>query len=175
MKKKARVLIFTGNGKGKTTAALGMALRASGHGLRTLILQFLKSDPNTGEMAAFKDSPLVELVQMGRGFVPSPASPAFPEHREKAREAMKRAGEALRSGKYDLIVLDEICMAVAKGLLTEEEVLALIDETDEGSCLVLTGRGATDRLISRADTVTEMSCMKHGFDEGWPAQKGVEY
>jgi len=172
---KTRVLIFTGNGKGKTTAALGMALRASGHGLRTLILQFLKSDPNIGEMAALKNLPGVELVQMGRGFVPSPASPAFSEHREAAFQAVKMAGEALRSKRYDLVVLDEICMAVAKGLITEDDVMQLIDQSDEGSCLVLTGRGATDRLISRADTVTEMCCVKHGFEEGWPAQKGVEY
>lgn len=174
-KGKNRILIFTGDGKGKTTAALGMALRASGHGLRTLILQFIKADPSIGEMAALKNLPGVEMVQMGRGFVPSPTGRTFPEHCQAALHALETAAEALRSRRYDLIILDEICTAVAKGLITEDQVIKLIDQSAEDSCLVLTGRGATDRLIAKADTVTEMSCLKHGFDEGWPAQKGVEY
>ncbi len=154
-KGKGRVLIFTGDGKGKTTAALGMALRASGHGLRTLILQFMKADPFIGEMAAVKNLPGVKMVQMGRGFVPSPMDPAFPEHCKAALRALEEAIEALQSRKYDLIILDEICIAVAKGLITEDQVMEVIDRSGEDSCLVLTGRGATDRLISKADTVTE--------------------
>ncbi len=175
MKRKNRTLIFTGDGKGKTTAALGMALRASGHGLRTLILQFIKGDPNIGEMEALKNLPGVEMVQMGRGFVPPPTGRTFPEHCQAALRALEASAEALQSRKYDLIILDEICTAVAKGLITEDQVIELIDLSAGDSCLVLTGRGATDRLISKADTVTEMRCLKHGFDEGWPAQKGVEY
>jgi len=175
MKGKGRILIFTGDGKGKTTAALGMALRASGHGMRTLILQFIKANAITGELVALKHLPGVELIQMGRGFVPSPDNPAFTEHCETARNGLERALEAIRSKQYDLIILDEICTAMAKGLLTEDQVAEVIDQAHEDLCLVLTGRGATDRLISKVDTATEMRCLKHGLDVGWKAQKGVEY
>lgn len=179
MKGKSRILIFTGDGKGKTTAALGMALRASGHGLRILILQFIKANPFTGELTALKHLPGVETIQMGRGFVPSPEDPAFPEHCEEAHKALTIATDALQSKRYDLIILDEICTAVTKGLLEEDQVIELIDQSkgqsNGDSCLVLTGRGATDRLIAKADTVTEMRCLKHGLREGITAQKGVEY
>jgi len=176
MEKKNRILIFTGSGKGKTTAALGMTLRASGHGQRILILQFIKSDASVGELTALKYLPGVEVIQMGRGFVPSATDPAFSEHCQAAGHALKIASDAIRSKRYDLIILDEICMAMAKGLITEDQVTEVIDlSSKEDSCLVLTGRGATDRLISKADTVTEMCCIKHGLQEGWTAQKGVEY
>lgn len=174
-KKKSRVLIFTGDGKGKTTAALGMALRASGHDMRTLLLQFMKGNDTVGELIALKRLPGVEAIQMGRGFVPPPTSPTFPEHRQAALHALEKAAEALRSRKYDLIILDEICTAMEKGLITEDQVLQLIEESGEVSCLVLTGRGATNRLITVADTVTEMRNLKHGLREGITAQKGVEY
>jgi cob(I)alamin adenosyltransferase len=88
---------------------------------------------------------------------------------------LEKAAEALRSKKYDLIILDEICTAMDKGLITEDQIMKLIEESGEVSCLVLTGRGATDRLIARADTVTEMRSLKHGLREGITAQKGVEY
>ncbi len=173
--RKNRILIFTGDGKGKTTAALGMALRASGHGMRTLMLQFMKADETVGELIALKNLPGVEIIQMGRGFVPAAADPAFPEHRQAAFRALEKAAEALRSKRYDLIMLDEICTAMDKGLITEDQIMKLIEESGEVSCLVLTGRGATDRLIARADTVTEMRSLKHGLREGISAQKGVEY
>ena len=170
-----RILIFTGDGKGKTTAALGMALRASGHGMRTLMLQFMKANETVGELRALKNLPGVEIIQMGRGFVPSAANPAFPEHRQAAYHGLEMASEALRSRKYDLIILDEICTAMDKGLITEDQIMKLIEESGEASCLVLTGRGATNRLIAKADTVTEMRSLKHGLSEGIAAQKGVEY
>jgi cob(I)alamin adenosyltransferase len=173
--KKSRILIFTGDGKGKTTAALGMALRASGHGLRALILQFIKADTSVGELTGLKYLPGVETIQMGRGFVPSPTNPAFREHCQAACHGVEKASDALRSKRYDLIILDEICTAMALGLITEEQVMGVIDQASEGLCLVLTGRGASDRLISKADTVTEMRCLKHGLQEGIAAQKGVEY
>lgn len=175
MREKSRVLIFTGDGKGKTTAALGMALRASGHGLRTLILQFIKANPSTGELIALQHLPGVEILQMGRGFTPPAEDPAFSEHRKSAQDALQTALKTLQSKRYDLIILDEICTAVAKGLLDEDQVLEFINQGNENSCIVLTGRGATDRLISKADTVTKMCWLKHGLQEGWPAQKGVEY
>jgi cob(I)alamin adenosyltransferase len=175
MKEKSRILIFTGDGKGKTTAAIGMAVRASGHGMRTLILQFIKANAATGELTALEHLPCVKLIQMGRGFVPSPDNPAFVQHCEAARDALKTASEAVRSKRYDLIILDEICTAMTRGLLTEDQIIDVIDQVHEGSCLVLTGRGATERLVSKADTATEMRCLKHGLNKGWKAQKGVEY
>jgi cob(I)alamin adenosyltransferase len=175
MEGKGRVLIFTGDGKGKTTAALGMALRASGHGLRTLILQFIKANPSTGELTALKYLPGVEIVQMGRGFTPPVDDPAFSEHRKAAQNALQMALKALQSRRYDLIILDEICTAISKGLLAEDQVVEFISQGNEDSCIVLTGRGAKDSLIAKADTVTEMCCLKHGLREGWTAQRGVEY
>jgi cob(I)alamin adenosyltransferase len=175
MNRKNRVLIFTGDGKGKTTAALGMALRASGHGMRTLLLQFMKADETVGELIALKHLPGVDAIQMGRGFVPAATDPAFSEHRQAAVRGLEKAAEALGSRKYDLIVLDEICTAMNKGLITEDQILGLIEGSGEVPCLVLTGRGATNRLIAEADTVTEMRNLKHGLREGITAQKGVEY
>ncbi len=175
VRERSRILIFTGEGKGKTTAALGMALRASGHGLRTLILQFIKANPKTGELTALQHLPEVEIFQMGRGFTPPGEAPTFSEHRKAAQDALKTALKALQSKRYDLIILDEICTAIAKGLIDEDQVIEFIHQGNENTCIVLTGRGATDLLISMADTVTKMCCLKHGLKEGWPAQKGVEY
>ncbi len=172
--RKNRILIFTGDGKGKTTAALGMALRASGHRMKTLLLQFMKSK-KSGELAALKDLYGVEVIQAGRGFVPSPVDPAFSKHREAADQGLKIAAEAFRSKKYDLMILDEICTAMDNGLISEDQILELIEGSGEVSCLVLTGRGATPRLIDAADTVTEMCNLKHGLSQGIGAQKGVEY
>jgi cob(I)alamin adenosyltransferase len=173
--RKSRILIFTGDGKGKTTAALGMALRASGHGMRVLILQFIKANEAVGELTALKKFPGVEIIQTGRGFVPSATDPDFPEHRQAAYQGLEMAAKALRSKKYDLMILDEICTAMDKGLILEDQIMELMEEGGEVSCLVLTGRGATQRLIAEADTVTEMRSLKHGLCEGITAQKGVEY
>ncbi len=169
-----RVLLFTGDGKGKTTAALGMALRAAGHGMKVLFLQFVKSDPDTGEMAAFADLPGCGIVLAGRGFVPPPASPEYPEHCRAAEEGMKKAREALSSGGFDMVCLDEIAVAVAKGLVSEEAVLKMVRQAHPDTIVVLTGRYATAGMIELADTVTEMRNIKHGLASGWPAQKGVE-
>jgi len=173
--RKNRILIFTGDGKGKTTAALGMVLRASGHGMRTLFLQFMKANDAVGELTALRFLPGVEAIQMGRGFVPTATDLAFPEHRRAAFHALEKAAEALRSKKYDLIILDEICTAMDKELISEDQIMELIEESGDVSCLVLTGRGATKRLIAEADTVTEMRNLKHGLGQGITAQKGVEY
>ncbi|MDD5304848.1 MAG: cob(I)yrinic acid a,c-diamide adenosyltransferase [Elusimicrobia bacterium] len=168
-------MIFTGDGKGKTTAAFGMALRASGHGQRVLIVQFLKSNAATGELRACAQLPGVEVVQMGRGFIPRREHAAFPEHEAAAREALAFAREAVLSSKYDLIILDEICGALLRELIDEEAVIALINAPERTACLVLTGRHASAALIAQADTVTEMRCVRHGYTEGIAAQKGVEF
>ncbi|OPY14484.1 MAG: Cob(I)yrinic acid a,c-diamide adenosyltransferase [Syntrophus sp. PtaB.Bin001] len=172
---KGRILIFTGDGKGKTTAALGMALRACGQGMRVKIIQFIKADPAIGEVAAVRNLPGVELIQTGLGFVPAEDHPDFLQHREAAKRGIFLAEEAIRSGEYDLVILDELCNAVALHLLPEERVAAVLHDIKPGRIIVLTGRGASESLMALADTVTIMSCRKHALESGRPAQKGVEY
>jgi len=169
-----RVLLFTGGGKGKTTAALGTALRAAGHGMRVLVLQFIKQDATTGELAAIESIENIDMIQTGRGFVPAPDHAQFAEHRKAAQAGFARAVEAVRSGKYALVVLDEICVAVQRGLVPEKDVLELLDQLAGETIVVLTGRGATPGLINRADTVSEIRCVKHAYQIGRPAQKGVD-
>jgi len=170
-----RILVFTGDGKGKTTAALGMVLRAHGHGIPAAVIQFVKSDTKTGEFAALKEMAGVEIAVTGLGFVPHPADPRFAEHCRAAEEGLRIAGEAASSGRYGLVVLDEVCMAVALKLLAEDAVLKVLRETAPDCTVVLTGRGATEGLIQAADTVSEVRCIKHGFESGRKAKKGVEY
>jgi cob(I)alamin adenosyltransferase len=175
MADRPRILIFTGDGKGKTTAALGMALRAAGHGLRSLVVQFVKADASTGELAAARNMPGLEIVQTGLGFVPKPSHPKYPAHKAAAEKGLRMASDAIVSGQYDLIVLDEMTHAITKGLLAEQAVVEAIKQAKPGCCIVLTGRGATEGLMALADTVTEMRSLKHALDQGIPAQKGVEY
>ncbi|MDI6795043.1 MAG: cob(I)yrinic acid a,c-diamide adenosyltransferase, partial [bacterium] len=111
MKNSGRILIFTGEGKGKTTAALGMAFRACGHGMQALVIQFIKNEAGTGEIAAGKHLPGLEIIQTGQGFVPPETDPQFSRHQKAAQEGLCLAAEAIKSRKYDLIVLDEICTA----------------------------------------------------------------
>ncbi|MBU1184706.1 MAG: cob(I)yrinic acid a,c-diamide adenosyltransferase [Proteobacteria bacterium] len=175
MSEEGRILIFTGDGKGKTTAALGMALRAHGHGTPVAVIQFVKSDVKTGEFAALSKLPGVEIFVAGLGFVPPETDPRFADHRRAAQEGLRIASEAASSGRYGLVILDEGCYAVARNLVAEELVLRLLREAAPGVTVVLTGRGATEGLIAAADTVSEIRCVKHGFDIGRKAQKGVEF
>lgn len=174
-KDKARIVLFTGNGKGKTTAALGMVLRAAGHGQEVMVIQFVKADPQTGELAACSHLPGVEIVQVGRGFIPDRQSKKFQEHCLAAGKGLKMAAQSLSSGWYDLVVLDEICTAVDKGLLDEAQVVDAVRKGSPKTCVVMTGRNATAGLISLADTVTDMQMVKHAFTAGIKAQEGVEY
>lgn len=172
---KARVLIFTGDGKGKTTAAMGLALRASGHGMKIRIIQFIKGDSSTGEFqAAAKLLPNIEWTQCGLGFVPKPDNPAFAKHVEAAQRGLVLARQAVADPAWNVVILDEICYAASYGLIGQKDVLDIIGSARPGSCLVLTGRGATKEMIGMADTVTEMKCVKHAFERGVAAQKGVE-
>jgi cob(I)alamin adenosyltransferase len=175
MNKEGRILIITGDGKGKTTAALGMALRAHGHGIPVAIIQFVKSDVQTGEFTALSRLPGVEIFVTGRGFVPPETDPAFQEHRRAAEEGLRIASEAASSGRYGLVILDEGCYAVVRNLIPEEIVLRLLKEAAPGVTVVLTGRGATEKLIAAADTVSDIRSVKHGFDAGRKATKGVEF
>jgi cob(I)alamin adenosyltransferase len=170
-----RILVFTGDGKGKTTAALGSVLRAAGHGQRCLIVQFIKERTDTGEYAACSHLPGVEIATRGRGFSPDAGSPRFAGHREAAESAMEFAEQALDSSKFDLLVLDEICGAVSAELVDENRLLELIKKPSTCSCIILTGRGATPSMKECADTVTEMACVRHALMAGVSAQPGVEY
>ena len=170
-----RILIFTGDGKGKTTAALGMALRASGHGMRVCILQFIKNDATTGELAAAADMAHIDIIQTGQGFLPKPGDARMAGHRAAAVEALHRAEEIIAGGEYPVIILDEICVAVSRGLLEEPRVIEVLAKARPEACIVLTGRDAPPGLVALADTVTEMRVVKHGYHAGRKAQKGVEW
>jgi cob(I)alamin adenosyltransferase len=170
----SRILIFTGEGKGKTTAALGMALRAAGHSMRTCLVQFIKSDAAVGELAAVL-SPSMEVVQTGRGFLPPEGDPQMAVHRAAAEEGLRHAAEVLAGRQFSLVILDEICLAVSRGLLDEQAVIDVVRRAGAETCVVLTGRYAGEGLVALADTVTEMRSLKHGFESGIAAQKGVEW
>ena len=171
----SRILLFTGDGKGKTSAGVGLAFRASGHGLRSCIVQFVKSDASTGEVAAAAPGGSIEILQCGLGFLPKLDSLQFAEHRLAAQRGWQQAREILSSGRYAVVVLDEICVAVSRGLLAEQEVIGGVAQTAPDTCVVLTGRNATAGLLALADTATEMVCLKHGLSAGIPAQKGIEW
>ena len=173
--RRPRRLVLTGDGKGKTTAALGMALRAAGHGMRVLVVQFIKADKRTGELAACERLPGVEIQQTGLGFVPAADDARFAEHQEAARRGLELAAGALAAGECGLVVLDEVCQAAALGLIDDGDVAQAVEGAAQGVCVVMTGRDASPRLIALADTVTEMRCVKHGLDDGLKAQPGVEF
>jgi len=174
MEAKPRVLIFTGEGKGKTTAAVGMVVRAVGNSMKVKIIQFVKEVP-TGEMDILKNTLGVEFVQTGLGFLPEESSEEFEKHATAAQEGLSVAKKAIESGKYDIVVLDEICFAVSKNLLEEKAVIECVKNAKAESCIVLTGRNASEGLIELADTVSEIKCIKHGYSCGIKAQKGVEF
>lgn len=169
------ILIFTGDGKGKSTAAFGMALRAAGHGQRILILQFMKADDSTGELVSFREKLGIDIRLTGLGFVPKPEHPKFPAHREAAQQAFATACKAMQSGDYDLLILDEICGSVACKLVDEKQVLEAVENSRNDLNIVLTGRNATPAMIEMADTVTEMVPHKHALESGVPAREGVEF
>jgi len=167
------VIINTGDGKGKTTAALGTALRAAGHGHRVAIVQFLKGEWNYGEARALARFENVELIRIGSGFTWQAEDPAVPHN--LAREAWAIAWDRVTSGRYDLVILDELNYVLGEGYVTVQEVLALLAARPAPVSIIITGRGAPQELVDVADTVTEMHCVKHPFTEGTAAQKGIEY
>lgn len=173
MRLRGRVIINTGDGKGKTTAALGAALRAAGHGRRVAIVQFLKGEWNYGESRALERVPNVELTRIGSGFTWEAEDPEVP--RQVARRAWAAALEKVVSDRYDLVILDELTYAISEGYVDVDEVVSMLSEKPERLSIVITGRSAPAELIEIADTVTEMRCVKHAFASGVPAQKGIEY
>jgi cob(I)alamin adenosyltransferase len=168
------VQVYTGTGKGKTTAALGLCLRASGHGLRSHLIQFMKGQIDYGELkAVIKLGGLVTITQAGRSNFVHKENPD-PEDVRLARQALELSRKALREARLDILVLDEILCALDFKLVTEAEVLDLIRRKPEKLELVLTGRGATAAIIEAADLVTEMKAIKHYFDEGVMDRVGIE-
>ena len=177
MERKGLILVHTGDGKGKTTAGLGLALRAWGSGLRVLILQFITGGWKYGELEAIERigqlDGRIEIRPLGLGLMRKD------EDREKhiraAREALLEAEKVLVSGGYDLIIFDEINYAVKFGLITIEDVMALLDKKPACLHVLLTGRAARPELIERADLVTEMKMVKHPYQQGIKAQQGIEF
>ncbi len=170
------IIVYTGDGKGKTTAALGMAVRAAGYRMRTLMLQFIKGEWKPGELkGAERLAPEFELRQMGIGFVTYKPKRPFEEHKEAAEVAWVKSKEEILSDQYDIVILDEINNALRFGLLPVAEVVAFLKEKPPRLHLVLTGRGAPPELIEAADVVTEMRMIKHPYDQGVPAQKGIDF
>jgi cob(I)alamin adenosyltransferase len=174
------IIVFTGNGKGKTTAALGQAIRALGQGKRVLTIQFVKGNWETGEGKFFSGFRIPDsrfkLIKAGKGFVKilGDKLPFF-EHKKAGQKALKLARVAIESGKWDLIILDEINVAANLKLIKEKEALGIFKKLPKDRVLILTGRNAPKSFIKVADLATEMKEIKHPFQKGRPAQKGIEF
>jgi cob(I)alamin adenosyltransferase len=170
------ILINTGSGKGKTTAALGTALRAVGNGMRVLVLQFLKGSWHYGELdAVLAHQGNFVLKQMGRGFVKVGGAETDPEDIRLVEAAWAEAREAILSGEWDLVVLDEINYAISYGMLAPEQVAETLRARPPMVHVILTGRNAHPLLVELADTVTEMREVKHAYQKGILAQRGIEF
>lgn len=168
------IQVYTGDGKGKTTAALGLALRAAGHGLQVYIVQFMKGWPDYGELQALQHQPNITLVQFGRPEFVDRDNPD-PQDVHLALEALQRSLDVISNEQYDVVILDEINVALDYKLISLEQVLALLDAKPPHVELVLTGRRAHPRIVQRADLVTEMLAIKHPYAVGIVGRKGIEY
>lgn len=171
---KGFVSVFTGNGKGKTTAALGLVFRALGHGKRVCFIQFIKGKWKTGEAnlaGRFQDA--LDFHTMGQGFTRNSADPE--KDRQLAREAWDFAARTIEQNKYDMIVLDELTYLIHYNMIAEYEILSTLAKKPAELHVVITGRYASENLLAKADLVTEMKAVKHPFASGIGAQKGFEY
>jgi len=177
MSEKGLVIVYTGNGKGKTTAALGLAMRAIGYEHKVCMLQFIKGSWHYGEMDSSKKlEPNFELIAVGKGFVGilDDNSPRE-EHEKYAAEAIRICREKIFSEKYDVIILDEVNYAINLGLIQVEEIIKIIKEKPSDVDLVLTGRNVKEEIVELADLVTEMKEIKHPFKSGIKAKKGIDF
>jgi len=174
IKKNGLLLVFTGNGKGKTTAALGMAFRALGHGKRVAVIQFIKGSWKYGELESAKRFPgQLDFHVMGRGFIWK--SDDMDKDIALARQAWAFAKETIAAGKHDLVILDELTYLITYNMIGEDEILAGLAARPDEMHVVVTGRGASKGLIEAADLVTEMREIKHPYNDGVRARKGIEY
>jgi cob(I)alamin adenosyltransferase len=174
MAKKGLILLYTGNGKGKTTAALGQVLRAAGHGFKAAIVQFIKNMENTGEIKAAKNiADHLEIYPMGSGFTWDAKDTE--ELRHAAEKGWALAREKINSGQYFMVILDELTYVLNYGLIDQDEVIAFLEQKPDPLHVIITGRDASDKLIELADLVTEMKEIKHPYQKGVKATKGIEY
>ena len=175
--RKGLIIVHTGPGKGKTTAALGTAFRAVGQGLKVLMVQFIKGSWHYGELDAARmlGEDRFRILPMGRGFVKVGAEKPDPEDIRRVEEAWQFASEKIRSGEFDLVILDEINYAISYKMLDAEKVVQTLKQKPEMVHVILTGRNAHPSLLECADLVTEMREVKHPYQKGIAAQRGIEY
>jgi cob(I)alamin adenosyltransferase len=168
------IQVYTGDGRGKTTAALGQAMRAAGHGFKVYIVQFMKGWPYYGEVKTVGQHPDITIKQFGRPDFVDRDNPD-PVDIQMAREALDHGREVVMSGEYDLVILDEVNVALEWKLIELQEVLSLMEEKPEEVELILTGRYAHPEVIARADQVTEMREIKHPYHKGVVGRRGIDY
>ena len=171
------IIVYTGNGKGKTTAALGIVLRAVGHEKKICMIQFIKGSWHYGEMTSSKRlEPEFEMVAVGKGFVGILDDTSTKEdHMRIAKEAIKISNKKIQSGKYDVVILDEINYAIDLELVTVNDLLHIIDTKPDKVDLILTGNHARKEIIAKADLVTEMKEIKHPFQQNIKAKRGIDF
>ncbi len=169
-----RIHVITGPGKGKTTAAFGLAMRAAGHGLRVCIVQFMKTGEVTGEALSAKRLKRIELVQFGTGRFVDPKHIEEAD-RSAARNALEYVRKRVAAGGCEVLILDEVNVAAAFGLIKAEEVLDIIRSRGEGVEVIMTGRNAPDEFVAAADYVSSIDDKKHPFAEGLKSRKGIEW
>lgn len=172
--RKGLLLVFTGNGKGKTTSAIGLSIRAAGNRIPVCFIQFIKGSWKYGELDALKRfDDIIDFHVMGRGFTWK--SDDMEKDRELARSAWEKAKEAIAGGQYGMVVLDEFTYLLKYGMLEKDEVLEVLKNKPKDLHLVITGRDALPEIIEMADLVTEMQAVKHPYQSGVKAQKGIEF
>lgn len=166
--------VYTGNGKGKTTAAIGQAVRATGFGLRTYFVMFMKEFPYNEVNSLEKLKDLITFVQIGKDDFVYKKIPPSEEEKLKIKNALNEAKAKMLSGEYDLVVLDEIFVSIYFGLIDKEEVISFITAKPDNVELILTGRYCPQEIIDKADLVTEMKEVKHYYEKGVLARRGIE-
>ena len=171
---KGFIQVYTGNGKGKTTAAIGQAVRAAGFGLRTYFVMFMKEFPYNEVKSLKKLEEFITPVQVGKDDFVYKKVPPSDEEKSKIKNALNEAKTKMLSGEYELIVLDEILVSIYFGLINKEEVIAFINEKPDDVELILTGRYCPQEIIDKADLVTEMKEVKHYYEKGVLARRGIE-
>ena len=177
MLERGLVIVYTGKGKGKTTAALGIVLRAVGHGYKVGMIQFIKGEWYYGELTSSKRlEPEFEMIAAGRGFVGIiDDNHPIEDHQKAAKEAIQLAKQKITSGIYDIMILDEVNYAAKLNLISQQDILDVIAAKPEKTTLVLTGNHVPDSVIAAADLVTEMREIKHPYQNGIKAKKGIDF